>query len=223
MFSISWKWNYIWARERTLRGKLAQYYYEAITLLVYIWTFILSLQDTFTKPSDTFRLIFSTSITNLNTTLVVGSLGFMFIEIYEAIRLRNKARKRKQAQDKSEDHQETQNLTQTAGPLQPPNRKGEQTASIDNFYLLPGVNQNGDVTAYDLNMETSQARELNFNADNSRGLEMDPSTRPPRLRRRLRTLKNSSIYPSEQSPNLWIFSFNFHSKRFHNTFLPFSY
>ena len=193
----------------TLRGKLAQYYYEIITLLVHICTFILSLQHSSEKPSETIKLIFSTGIIYLNTALMGGSLGFMFIEIYKTISQKIKAAKRKQGQNKPEDKQETQNLTQTARPLQPPetdDRNREQTASIDNFYLLPGVNQNGNVTIYDLNMES------NFNPENSRELEMDQSNRinqntiPIMIRRRLQTLNKrkhgrSSIFPSEQFSN----------------------
>ena len=110
--------------------------------------------------------------------------------------------KRKQAQKKPEENQETQNLTQTASPLQPPetdDRNTEQTVSVDNFYFIPGANQNDDVTIYDPKIESSQTRESpTFNADNSRVLEINPSTRPTIPRRRLRILRNSSIYPSQQ-------------------------
>jgi len=54
----------------TLRGKLAQYYYEIITLSVHLCTFVVSLQDSFESPSDTVRSIMSTGIIYLNTSLV---------------------------------------------------------------------------------------------------------------------------------------------------------
>jgi len=192
----------------TLRGKLAQYYYETITLLVHLCAFSLSLQDSSAESSDIIKLIFSFGIIYLNTALITAAIGFMFIEIYKTISEKTKEARRKQAQNKLEGNQETQNLTQTAGPLHPPetdDRKiqawanQDQTApSIDNFYLLRGGNQNGDVTTYDLNLESSQARESSFNVDNSRELEINSSTRPPLIRRRLRTLnqrQHSRIFP----------------------------
>jgi len=171
---------------KTLRGKLAQYYYEIITLLVHICTLILSLQeDTFEKLPDKLINVLCTGIIYLNTALITGSVGFLFIEIYKTIE-EAIDEKQKQRQNIPEDSQEAQNLTRTVSPLQPPdsdaqNRQDrtnrEQSASVENFYFFPGVNHNGNITNYDLNMESSQVLESNFNADTSRELYLDSSRR----------------------------------------------
>jgi len=79
------------------RAKIAQYYFEAITLLVHLCTFILAFQETFPAPPDTLRKIFCLAIMYLNTALVGGSLCFMGIEIYEIFRLRDETQKEKEA------------------------------------------------------------------------------------------------------------------------------
>jgi len=74
----------------TLRGRLAQYYFEAITLLVHLCTFILALQDTFPHSSSGLRKVLSTGIIYLNTALISGSVGFLFIETYKTISQKNR-------------------------------------------------------------------------------------------------------------------------------------
>ena len=76
-----------------LRGKLAQYYFEIITLLIHLCTFILALQDTFPTSSETLRKVLFVGIMYLNTALVAGSLFFMGIEIYDIIRLKQEKKK----------------------------------------------------------------------------------------------------------------------------------
>ena len=74
----------------TFQSTLCQYYYEIITLLVHICTCILSMQGTEQNPSEGLKNFMSTSIIYLNTALVSGSIGFMFIEIYKTIRQKMK-------------------------------------------------------------------------------------------------------------------------------------
>ena len=192
----------------TLRGTLAQYYYEIITLLVHICTFILSLQDTFQNPSDNVRLIMSTGILYLNTALVSGAIGFMFIEIYKTISEKKRAAKLKKHQSIPVDTQETQNLTQTASPFQPSETNSakrqdsitqEETQSIENFYLFPENNQRR-------NLDNSNLikMESNFNADHTQEPDLHPgyrlnqqrdqNTRPIMIRHRKQG--NNSIIPS---------------------------
>jgi len=80
---------------KELRGTLAQYYFEIITLLVHFCTFLLALQDTFPSPSETLMKVLCTSIMYLNTILIAGSLFFMGIEIYDIIRLKVEEKKKK--------------------------------------------------------------------------------------------------------------------------------
>jgi len=161
-----------------LRSKLMQYYYEIITLLVHLCTFILALQDTFETSSDTVRKIFCGGILYHNTALVGGSLGFMFIEIYDTIR--EKVKEREEKLKIPEENQETQNLTQTASPLQIPETGGwkrERTESINNFNLLPRMSQNRNMVNSDFNpMESSHAFDSNLNGDNSFPSNMDNSS-----------------------------------------------
>jgi hypothetical protein len=180
----------------TLRGKLAQYYYETITLLVHLCTFILALQDSFENPSDTVKLIISTGILYLNTALVTGAIGFMFIEIYETIRLKNKASKSKQLQSVHEDTQETQNLTQTAGlflPSESDTQKSisqDETKSIENPYFFPQNNRkrnlaNSNFINMESNLYTESSRELNvFHPSHRFNQQRNQSTRSIRIRPR---------------------------------------
>ena len=69
----------------TLRGKLSQYYFETITLLVHICAFAIAMEDSSPRPSESFIGFLSTSIIYLNITLVTGSISFMGIEIYKTI------------------------------------------------------------------------------------------------------------------------------------------
>ena len=200
----------------TLRGKLAQYYYETITLLVHFCTFILSLQDIFKNPSDTVRLIMSTGILYLNTALVSGAIGFMFIEIYKRISEKNRAARRKQyeniaiqtaAEDILTTTQDQYLKTQTQRRLDT-SVDHQQASAYENFHLLPGINQNNNTNSSDLNQESFQIVNLksNFHADSSRELGMDQSsginqqrdqdTGPIFIRRKLRTLK-----PKQQNIN----------------------
>jgi len=206
----------------TLRGTLAQYYYETITLLVHLCAFILSLQD---NPSDTVKIIMSTGILYLNTALVSGAIGFMFIEIYKIISEKKRAARLKQRLSVPEDNQETQNLTRTVSPLQLPEteaQKGQdstnqdQTASIEKTSFLPRNNKKRNLSNFDfINLESSQALEPNFCVENSILSDVNPSdrinqqghqsARPIVIRRRPQTQGsslnqtqqgNSSIFPS---------------------------
>lgn len=66
----------------TLRGRIMQYYFETITLLVHLCTFALSTTD---SPSDKFQDFFSKTVIYLNKALIGGSFGFMLIELYKTI------------------------------------------------------------------------------------------------------------------------------------------
>jgi len=174
---------YFQAPFNTFRGKLAQYYYETIALLVHICTFSLSLQDSSAKPSETIKLIFSTAIIYLNTALITGALGFMFIELYKTISEKERAAQRKQGQNKPEDHQETQSLTRTAAPLQP----SETDAQKEQDWSIEKLSFNGNVTPSNFNVESSQVLESNFHADNSRELDIYPSNRISQQRDQITT------------------------------------
>jgi len=185
----------------TLRGKLAQYYFEIITLLVHICTFILALQDSFVDPSDTVRSLLSTGIIYLNIALITGAIGFMFIEIYKTISEKTRAARLKQHQSVPEENQETQNLTLTAIKLQPPegdvraqrrqdsiNR--EQTSPIKKLHFRP--ENNSDLANSDfIHVEDSQAPESTFHADTNNSISWDHRNHLPRpiiIRHRPRTI-----------------------------------
>jgi len=199
---------------KTIEATLCQYYFEIITLLVHICTFILSMQDTFHAPSEAFKLILSTGIIYLNTALISGSIGFMFVEICKTIRKKIKIDKLKKLQEIPKDNQETQNLALTTDPLQSPetylqrrqNRiNHEDVISIEDSDLFTGMNQNMSV----LNMESPQIRESSFNADNSLLSGMNQrkrinrmkgrSTRPILFQQLPRTLKQRQ--PKKKSRN----------------------
>ena len=172
----------------TLRGKLAQYFYEIITLLVHLCTFVMALQDSFTKPSDTVKLIFSTGIIYLNTALVTGSIGFMFIEIYKTISQRARASRRYEhiaIQTGTEDV-----LTQRRRESYVDNQ--QTPSSAENSHLLPGAKNGSNL------MESPQTLESNFNnqdnsilSDINSGEQKDQSTKPILIRRKLRITQSS--------------------------------
>jgi len=178
----------------TLRGKLAQYYYEIITLLVHLCTFILSLQDSFKHSSGTVRLIMSTGILYLNTALVSGAIGFMFIEIYMLISERAKAGPPKHyeniaIQTATEDTSQAQSLkTETQGRLDSYVDR-QQASFYENFHLLPGMNRKRNTDLSGRNLES------NFHAENSRELDIyprqqrDQSTRQIFIQRQRRIVK----------------------------------
>ena len=170
----------------TLRGTLCQYYFEIITLLVHLCTFILSLQDSLQASSELLRKILSTGIIYLNTALVSGSIGFMFIEIYETIREKRKARKLKEnekhyeniaIQTASEDPLDVQNFAPAMSPGQPfeteSQRKQEtwvnpgQTTSFENFHLVSGFGNSSNMAMDDFHLESSQAQDFNQNTGDS--------------------------------------------------------
>jgi len=170
----------------TLRGTLAQYYYEIITLLVHLCAFILSLQDSFKTSSDTVKLFMSSGILYLNTALVSGAIGFMFIEIYKTISEKERVARLKKSHSVPVDNQEIQNLTQTANPFHPsetdvPKRQNsinqEENKSIEKFYFLPEDNQKRNLVTSDFHMGSSQGVKSNFYAENSMLSDMHPSNR----------------------------------------------
>jgi hypothetical protein len=155
---------------KTLRGKLAQYYYEIITFLVHLCALILALQDSFEKSSETVRLIMSTGILYFNIALVSGAIGFMFIEIYKTISQKTRAATRKQyehiaIQTATADYLETQNLTRTTSPGRHlenrPQRK--QASKLEDFHLLSGLSNSNTIIS-EFNMETPG---LDQNTENS--------------------------------------------------------
>jgi len=120
----------------TFQSTLCQYYYEIITLLVHISTCFLSFQN----PSDGFKTFLSNSIIYLNTALVTGSIGFMFLEIYKTIRRMTKERKQYEeiaVQTLSNKDLDLQNTTH----LETDSENIEQIASPENFHLLSGLSQ----------------------------------------------------------------------------------
>ena len=171
----------------TLRGKLAQYYYEVITLLVHLCAFILSLQDSFNASSYTARLILSTGILYLNTALVSGAIGFMFIEIYNTISEKTRAARYKLSEDiaiqtTDRNNFDSQNLTLATSPSQHlqtrAQRKNEtwvhnqQTSSLENLHLLPRSKNNSNIIISDFSLESSQAQEFPQNPENSFGEDL---------------------------------------------------
>jgi len=163
---------------KTIEATLCQYYFEIITFLVHICTFILSLQDSFKMHSDTLRLILSSAIIYLNTALISGSIGFMFVEICKTIRKKIKTNKLKKLQKIPEDNQESQHLTLTANPVQSSEDNAQRgqnrihrekigNLSDRNFYLHQVNKQDRNISMSGLNMESSQIQESNFNVDDS--------------------------------------------------------
>ena len=134
----------------TLRGKLAQYYFEAITLLVHSSAFVLSFQGYGGRFTETLLMHLCKSVIYLNLALMIGSVGFMFIELYKAISEYVKSRYRKYEtiaiQAGTEDDDDTQiiNLGTSTGTQSPEKRnwmKNTQVAPIENSDLLPEQSQ----------------------------------------------------------------------------------
>ena len=71
----------------TLRAKLAQYYFEIVTILVHICAFSIAMQDSVKDSSDDLKEFLCIAIIYLNTAIMTGSIGFMAIEIYKIISL----------------------------------------------------------------------------------------------------------------------------------------
>jgi len=174
----------------TLRGTLCQYYFEVITLLVHICTFILGLQDSLKTSSDTLRTVLSTGIIYLNTALVSGSIGFMFIEIYKTISEKRRARKLKQDEKEDEKkHYENIGIQTTTeenlnfAPIMSPGQHfetgdqrkqetwvntNEQIASFENFHLLSGFrNNNSNLMINDFHLEPSHFQDFSHQTDHS--------------------------------------------------------
>jgi len=70
----------------SIQAKLAQYYFELITLLVHLFTFLLSIQTSEDQFSEGVKNNLCTGIIYLNTALVAGCLGFMFVDIVAMIK-----------------------------------------------------------------------------------------------------------------------------------------
>ena len=81
---------------KELKEKLAQYYFEVIALVVHISVLSLCIRDSEGNTSnDSFRRGVCQTIIYVNTFLIAGSAGFMFIEIYRTINKAYKQRKRR--------------------------------------------------------------------------------------------------------------------------------
>jgi len=171
----------------TLRGKLAQYYFEAITFLVHLCTLILAMQDTFPNPSETLRSLLSTSIIYLNTTLVSGSIIFLGIEIYKTISQKTKEAKKKQSKNATI-REETQG-TQRILPHAQSNKRIHSEPKIDSRHQL--ISENNKQTPLrenfhfsselkpltGLNLRRANEYNLSMNTDNSILPDMDSSLR----------------------------------------------
>jgi len=83
----------------TMKAKIVQYFFEIITLMVHGCTFMLSIQRNEEDPSESLKSVLSTMIIYLNRILVNGSIGFMFIEIYQAVseKIREYRKKRRES------------------------------------------------------------------------------------------------------------------------------
>jgi len=131
----------------TLRAKLAQYYFETVTILVHLCTFSIALQDSVENNLKAFLCI---AISYVNTSLVTGGIGFMAIEIYKMISLTIKGGKPEKYGHISI---QTSNEAATSSFQKPVHTRStsssprrmfvntEQTLSHDNFHLLSGFNQ----------------------------------------------------------------------------------
>jgi len=133
----------------TLRGKLTQYYFETITLFVHLSAFVLSFQEDGGKFSETLLTTLCTGIIYLNMGLMIGSVGFMFIELYKTISEYLKSRYRKYETiaiqtDTYDDDTQIINLVASAGTQNQEKKNWTQNAHvapIENSYLLPEQSQ----------------------------------------------------------------------------------
>jgi len=194
----------------TLRGKLAQYYFEAITLLVHISAFSLAMQDSIPSYSGSLKSFLCTTIIYLNSTLVTGGIAFMSIEIYKLISEKTKAGKKKQKGEiATQTNMEIQDMTERTsvmiGGMQQQqhsetNLHRRQISLSENFHLLSGFTQenNNNVSFTGMNFDSSSNYfHPNMNANNSifqqQGIEMNdninynisvaPSLRKPKIRK----------------------------------------
>jgi len=163
-----------------LHAKLRQYYFEGITLLVHICTFILSFQDSLSQSSDGLRTGLCTSIMYLNTALVSGSIGFMFIEIYEAIKDKIKASKQNKLENSSAQEEtmkrtkSTSSATQTIFSLQDfdvqmrrDRVETQNGASFENNHLLSQIHHHHNLSIPGLTLDSSRVLETNIHFDDS--------------------------------------------------------
>jgi len=173
----------------SLQAKLAQYYFEAITLFVHICAFFLSIQGKEGNPDDAFRKIFSSAIIYANTILVAGALGFMFIELFMMIREKTEASSSQKTlsrspsqsiaiQTSANKNSEAQHIsfrTETANLITHGNyvpRKHNQihpdqsSAGIENFHLLSVLDQS-NLSLARMNLQSDQFLHENSNAENS--------------------------------------------------------
>jgi len=164
----------------TLRGKLAQYYFEIITLLVHLSAFILSLQDDESTFSETVLTGLCTSIIYLNTGLMIGSVGFMFIEIYKVIseKLKTKAQKAKKVetiatQTGLDDETQVLNImtsveTQAQDQEKRTWIRNQQVAPIENSHFLSAFTEENSISFTGVNLlPSSNAFHLNMIAEDS--------------------------------------------------------
>ncbi len=158
----------------TFLSILCQYFYEIITLLVHICTCILSMQGTEQNPSESFKRFLSNSIIYLNTALVTGSIGFMFIEIYKTLRQKMKKRKQYEAiATQTFPHKKLKldfpNTTSYANAMSQrteiQNRKHSlnNAPPLENIHLLSNVTQENNNSFTGMNLEPSNR----FNAEDS--------------------------------------------------------
>ena len=164
----------------TFQSTLCQYYYEIITLLVHICTCILSMQG---NPSNGLKNFLSTSIIYLNTALVTGSIGFMFIEIYKTIR--QKLKKRKQYEEiaiqtfshrnldlrKTTSYRDVMSQRLQYPGTETQNRhhslNTEQATPLENFHLLSNFTQENNHSFIGMNLQPSNHFNSSMNADDS--------------------------------------------------------
>jgi len=156
----------------TFQSTLCQYFYEIITLLVHICTCILSMQG---NPSDDLKNFLSTSIIYLNTILITGSIGFMFLEIYKTIR--RKTKKRKQYDDIAIQTLSNKDLDiQTPTRLETDSENIEQVAPPEDLHLLLGLAQQESHTSLPgLNLQPSNNPNSSMNGNDPMVSDVDSS------------------------------------------------
>jgi len=135
----------------TLRAHFFQYYFETITLIVHLCTFILSIQKQQEEPSKTLNIRVCTLIIYLNTALVTGATAYMGIDIHETVREKiqewkqNKSQNNKTVHPIPEENLEAQNILASSqtdnfvtspeqNPIEDPNSNRE-------YYYLASRNQ----------------------------------------------------------------------------------
>jgi len=169
----------------TLRAKLAQYYFETVTLLVHLCVFSLALQDSGEDPSEGFKRFLCTAIIYLNTALGTGSISFMAIEIYKVISLKTKAGKLKSYENisvQTSNEEPTEEIDTTSRRQVSINTERSLLREEDSNLFSRFKPENNHLSFIEMNIQPSNYFHSSMNADDPHHLREKSMRTQPRNR-----------------------------------------